>query len=337
MMHQTKYLRFSQCSSGFVLCLVIVGLTGSAFADYAIVRHTIDGGGVMTSSGGAYKLSGTIGQHDAGVLAGGSYVLTGGFWQAATATVPEPLGSTGEAAQTNRYLRFVVPAGESRDEVIRVRFVSLDGFPVPDPDVLYIGPPTDAPEEESAQPGLTFRVTPLVCTPYTHDWSGEGIVSVYGAEIMPGSVYEVQRAGADCADLADEACWSTPLQIRTAKYGDVSPVFDWENVSPQPDFNDVAAMVNKFLATAGAPIKAVAQLQPNSVFPDRPIDFRDIAADVEGFLGTPFASTNHGPCVCPPTVTCNETACSSKIDCVGFGDGLCVNGSCADPCGRCAP
>lgn len=47
--------------------------------NYSIDWFTIDGGG-GTSSGGAYSLSGTIGQPDAGVMSGGIYTLTGGFW-----------------------------------------------------------------------------------------------------------------------------------------------------------------------------------------------------------------------------------------------------------------
>jgi hypothetical protein len=47
--------------------------------NYSIDWFTIDGGG-GTSSGGAYSLSGTIGQPDAGILSGGAYSLTGGFW-----------------------------------------------------------------------------------------------------------------------------------------------------------------------------------------------------------------------------------------------------------------
>ena len=47
--------------------------------NYSIDWFTIDGGG-GTSSGGAYSLSGTIGQPDAGILSGGAYFLTGGFW-----------------------------------------------------------------------------------------------------------------------------------------------------------------------------------------------------------------------------------------------------------------
>jgi hypothetical protein len=40
---------------------------------------TIDGGG-GTSSGGAYSITGTIGQPDAGAMSGGVYQMVGGFW-----------------------------------------------------------------------------------------------------------------------------------------------------------------------------------------------------------------------------------------------------------------
>ncbi len=47
---------------------------------YSIDWYKIAGGG-GTSTGGAYSVSGTIGQHDAsGAMTGGNYSLTGGFW-----------------------------------------------------------------------------------------------------------------------------------------------------------------------------------------------------------------------------------------------------------------
>jgi len=45
-----------------------------------ITWWTVDGGGHTWSSGGHYTLGGTIGQPDAGYLAGGAYTLGGGFW-----------------------------------------------------------------------------------------------------------------------------------------------------------------------------------------------------------------------------------------------------------------
>jgi len=77
-----------------------------------------------------------------------------------------------------------------------------------------------------------------------------------------------------------------------------------------------------------------AQLVPNIVHPDRPIDFHDIAADVSAFWGTPFSDPGEitGPCTCPSTVICGATACSSGVSC---GGGSRIDGFCADACGRC--
>ena len=60
---------------------VVLGLAEAAWGQsFTIPWHTIDGGG-GTSSGGAFTLSGTIGQHDAGgPMTGGGFSLSGGFW-----------------------------------------------------------------------------------------------------------------------------------------------------------------------------------------------------------------------------------------------------------------
>jgi hypothetical protein len=46
---------------------------------FSIDWYTIDGGGGI-SSGGGFEVAGTIGQHDAGTLSGGSFKAEGGFW-----------------------------------------------------------------------------------------------------------------------------------------------------------------------------------------------------------------------------------------------------------------
>ena len=91
-----------------------------------------------------------------------------------------PPARTFETALTSRYLRFLVspPSYGGVEEVIRVTPVALDGVVGPLPDALYIGPPTDAPEENSSYLGLTFKVAPLQCEPYAHEWSAEGIISI---------------------------------------------------------------------------------------------------------------------------------------------------------------
>lgn len=57
-------------------------LAGVALAQegYDLSWWTVDDGGHTFSTGGGYSLGGTIGQPDAGLLAGGAYRLEGGFW-----------------------------------------------------------------------------------------------------------------------------------------------------------------------------------------------------------------------------------------------------------------
>jgi len=265
----------------------------------------------------------------------------------------------------NRYLRVVAPApaaAAAGDQVIRVKFTNLDGYAEPAP--LYVGAPVAAPEEDGADLGKTFTAAPLSCTPYFTDWTVYSTISIYGAEIMPGSTYAVQRADISCGDLGNEACWSDPLVMTTQKYGDVWPNFYQPPPAPaQPDFGDISALVRKFTATAStctggannglqcagpgncpggtcdirAPLKSTCQLQPNRVFPTRSIDFKDIAADVGSFTGAIYSAINFGPCTCPSSAVCGAHACATDLNCAGFGAGLCVNGFCADKCGRCTP
>jgi len=65
-----------------IATLAVMGLAQTSSAQFSIDWYTIDGGG-GTSAGGAFQLSGTIGQHDAGVMSGGQYTLTGGYWSGA--------------------------------------------------------------------------------------------------------------------------------------------------------------------------------------------------------------------------------------------------------------
>ncbi len=65
-----------------ILSMGLLAVCGAALAGepFAIDWHTIDGGGKISSTGGGFELSATIGQADAGVLTGGGFQLTGGFW-----------------------------------------------------------------------------------------------------------------------------------------------------------------------------------------------------------------------------------------------------------------
>jgi hypothetical protein len=66
-------------TSRLILIVAALVFASVASGDYQIIWSTIDGGG-GTSAGGQYKLTGTIGQPDAGAMSGRHYELLGGFW-----------------------------------------------------------------------------------------------------------------------------------------------------------------------------------------------------------------------------------------------------------------
>jgi hypothetical protein len=63
----------------FFTLLACLSTVPALAQNYSIDWFTIDGGG-GTSTGGVYRVSGTIGQPDAGHLAGAGYTIDGGFW-----------------------------------------------------------------------------------------------------------------------------------------------------------------------------------------------------------------------------------------------------------------
>jgi hypothetical protein len=75
----------SKTSRIFGALLTLLAITISAHAQsYSINWFKVAGGG-GTSAGGAYQVSGTIGQHDAGgPMINGQYSLIGGFWSVIT-------------------------------------------------------------------------------------------------------------------------------------------------------------------------------------------------------------------------------------------------------------
>ena len=65
---------------GIVVAARAGGETAGVPPEFDLSWFTIDGGGVMRSTGGDFELSGTIGQPDAGAMSGGNFTLNGGFW-----------------------------------------------------------------------------------------------------------------------------------------------------------------------------------------------------------------------------------------------------------------
>ena len=80
-------VRLGQSGSFALPVLVALSLVVGSLLhaqSYSIDWFKVAGGG-GTSAGGAYQVSGTIGQHDAGgSMTGGNFSLTGGFWSVIT-------------------------------------------------------------------------------------------------------------------------------------------------------------------------------------------------------------------------------------------------------------
>lgn len=73
------------------VCLFFAVTASNGLAQtFDLSWHTVDGGGAMNSTGGAFAVSGTVGQPDAQtapVMSGGAFSIIGGFWPGAAASV----------------------------------------------------------------------------------------------------------------------------------------------------------------------------------------------------------------------------------------------------------
>lgn len=78
---QSASRKMSRAARCRVLLAMMVGvMTLTALGQFTLDWYKVGGGG-GTSAGGAYQITGTIGQHDAGApMSGGPYSVTGGFW-----------------------------------------------------------------------------------------------------------------------------------------------------------------------------------------------------------------------------------------------------------------
>ncbi len=222
----------------------------------------------------------------------------------------------------------------------------------------WVGPPITVLEKQDNPPLGAYVGARLQCDPYYHDWDGEGLIQVVGAELVPSSSYAVHVFAASCKG-SEASCLaiSSAAAIATRRAGDIAPSFNPPSPTTQPDGFDVTALVDKFKGLPGAASKAVTQLQPNVPDLNADVGALDVLAGVDAFKGAAYAYS--GPCVCPSTVTCNADPCSSPATCSG---GMCVNaciggfdagqpcinnthcpggscgsGFCRDRCGRCKP
>ena len=244
-----------------VACVVaaMCMLSGGSSYAYEVPSHTMDGGG-GTSSNGGYVISGTIGQHDAGFLHGGAYVISGGFWSPFQGFAESPLaagrfdlngqvkpcsndtdcraGETGPDPQTvcrdsdgdgihdacyvarQRFLS-IKPNPANAGLTYAYR-ISLDSGAGGIVSLGFASMPTDV---AVTGPGpVLFHLSRVESTPQYLDWTtlAAGVVTIGDCEISPGRQYLVQ-AIAQGMDVGDDSNYSLPLHLPTpAHFGDVT-------------------------------------------------------------------------------------------------------------------
>jgi len=243
----------------------------------------------------------------------------------------------------------------------------------------WVGKPGTFYEFQGPPQSGAFRAARLQCAPFYTDWVLEthpggspSVITVVGAEIVPSSTYSVQAYGAACMG-SEAGCLdvSPAVEMLTRRSGDVWPGYNPPLTSRQPDALDVVVEVSKFKACVGAPIKAIAQVQPNLLELNADVAAIDLATVVDAFKGLAYPFS--GPCPCPSAVTCGpaagSVACATPTVCTSsFGAGaMCVKtcvagdnagdpcitnthcpgstcgeadatpGYCRDRCGRCGP
>jgi len=84
--------------------LLAFTMAGPACAYDPITWSSIDGGGVAFGSAADFRLGASIGQPDAGALAGGAFLLRGGFWTGGTLRTLDVAPSS-PAVATFRFVR----------------------------------------------------------------------------------------------------------------------------------------------------------------------------------------------------------------------------------------
>ncbi len=200
-----------------------------------------------------------------------------------------------DAVSASRYLSFE-GANAGQQTAIRVTFSDLP----PPHDILngtsmWVGQPEETSEHGgSIEPTSwfsNFYASTLQCYPYYTDWNAMGTVYVYHEGIVPKGLYELQAVSQECS-TGYESSYSTPLQLSTERWCDVSGPFDSESGSwTAPDGQvsfpfDILAILDKFVSRPIAPEKVRADLDPAT--PNRIIDALDLARALDAFRGFPY-------------------------------------------------
>lgn len=173
-------------------------------------------------------------------------------------------------------------------------FESLNG------EQMWVSAPfevTELSSETGPMPMPNFMAAGLTCDPVFLDWGPIGPLHVFDSAILPNASYNVQAIAETCYSAGTMSC-SPALGADTSLYGDLVGECIAGSCTPpngNRDFNEISAVVDKFLNRPTAPKKSQADVFPDLV--DFKIDFGAIPAVVNGSLGLPYQSPT--PDICP--------------------------------------
>lgn len=208
-----------------------------------------------------------------------------------------------DAIITGRYLA-MVPGNAGMETALRVTFVDVPPpYAALNGKSMWVGPP----REVSMVPPLTDQTAPtftaaeLQCEPFAMDWGDVDLLHVYHHNIIPGGMYQVQAVASACDTVIDEAAFSSPLAIATAKFGDVGGEFVqslgfWAPPDGRSDIIDIVQTMRSRGGFLTAPMKVRADFEPST--PDFVVSIHDILGALWGFKGRPSTSITE-PEICP--------------------------------------
>ncbi len=206
-----------------------------------------------------------------------------------------------------RFISMSIPGGGQA--AVRVTFTSMhhvsppysSGPTIPftafEGQVRWVGPPVQY--RESTSDATTFMTASLQCQPYYQDWGTVGLLHVTGSGIVPSSTYDVRALDISCQG-SEENCLvvSCSTQIKTSRWGDVASPFNPPGTTVQPNFGDVAALIDKFKSVPGALSKVRAFLVGDDAFGSfststmiLDFDFSHIAISLDAFKGKNYPHT----------------------------------------------
>ncbi|MBI1825026.1 MAG: hypothetical protein HY287_01900 [Planctomycetes bacterium] len=241
--------------------------------------------------------------------------------------LPDPSG-----INKNRYISMSIPDTGGNPVAIRVTLTSLmhpnpPNLPAnPPPDFTayegeyrWVGPPQTYTNSDTVS-ASTFEAAQLQCAPYYADFAPFGLIHVYGDSVVPSSLYDAVVFDTSC-NGNEATCTeiSSPLQLKTMRWGDVMPPFQAEGGAlSQPNLTDYSAQIDTIDRTPSSRPKVEMQIAPNVPNPAKTVNALDATAEVDAFKS--YAYPLSGPTPCGAEAR-SDTSGATKLNSVqGSGD-----------------